>query len=235
MSAPSASAPAQRVGQRGRRQGLGHGAGARRQLVEREHHARQQQQHDEQGVGRGQAHEGASRPARTSARPTNAATASTVAATSGTGSTSGRQPRARAVATSTTACTAITTSTATPLAATRRGRPSGVAPRRLSTPYDRSNPVPMARLAKAVASTASASVPGARKSTGVAVDRQHVDQREEHQHRHRDAERQQQRLAVARRVSRSSRTGAPSGSRRRLRAARASHRASAGPSAVRRP
>ena len=44
-------------------------------------------------------------------------------------------------------------------------RVSGVAPSRLSTPYRRSNPVAMAWLVKAVDITASAMMPGTRKST----------------------------------------------------------------------
>ncbi len=56
--------------------------------------------------------------------------------------------------------------TAAVFAATSRGRPRGVAPRRLSTPYDRSNPVAMPRLTMAVDITARARMPGARKSIG---------------------------------------------------------------------
>ena len=55
------------------------------------------------------------------------------------------------------------------LAPTRRGRPSGVAPSRLSTPYWRSKPVPIPRLTMALDITARARMPGVRKSTGSAT------------------------------------------------------------------
>ncbi len=78
---------------------------------------------------------------------------------------SGSQPRARAVGTSTATWMSSTTSTIEILAAMSRGRPSGVEPRRLSTPYWRSNPVPMPRLTMAVDITARARMPGVRNCT----------------------------------------------------------------------
>ena len=51
------------------------------------------------------------------------------------------------------------------LAASRAGRPSGVAASRLNTPYWRSNPVAIPRLTMAVDITARARIPGARKVT----------------------------------------------------------------------
>ena len=51
------------------------------------------------------------------------------------------------------------------LAAISPLRRSGVEPSRLSTPYLRSNPVPIAWLVNAVDITASAMIPGTRKST----------------------------------------------------------------------
>ncbi len=50
------------------------------------------------------------------------------------------------------------------LAAISPARDSGVAPRRLSTPYLRSNPVAIAWLVNAVDMIASAITPGVRKS-----------------------------------------------------------------------
>ena len=64
----------------------------------------------------------------------------------------------------TTACSSSTASTVSVFAPIRPLRCSGVEPSRLSTPYRRSKPVPIARLVKAVDMIASARMPGATKS-----------------------------------------------------------------------
>ena len=63
------------------------------------------------------------------------------------------------------ACSSSMRITVAVLAAIRPVRDSGVAPSRFSTPYRRSKPVAMAWLVNAVDITASAMMPGARKST----------------------------------------------------------------------
>ncbi len=94
--------------------------------------------------------------------PTNATVDRTTEASTGSGSSLGAQPSASAAATITTDWMPRTVSDDSTLAPTSRPRPNGVVPSRLRTPYDRSNPVAMARLANAVDSTARASTPGAR-------------------------------------------------------------------------
>ena len=64
----------------------------------------------------------------------------------------------------TTAWASSTAATVTVLAAISPRRDSGVAPSRFSTPYLRPTPVAIAWLVNAVDSTASARMPGARKS-----------------------------------------------------------------------
>ncbi len=77
---------------------------------------------------------------------------------------SGDQPSSAPTARMMTAWIASTASTVRVLAPISPGRDSGEAPSRLSTPYRRSNPVPMARLVNAVDRTASARMPGTMKS-----------------------------------------------------------------------
>ena len=109
-------------------------------------------------------------PAMSRPMPANAAVPSSVGAGSpGPMRPSGSQPRARAVGTSTTTCSSSMASTMAILAPSSRGRPSGVVPSRLSTPYWRSKPVPMPRLTMAVDMMARARMPGARKSTGSSI------------------------------------------------------------------
>ena len=77
----------------------------------------------------------------------------------------GCQPRRTAAIQSTMIWSISTAKIAATLAASRAGRPRGVVPSRLSTPYWRSKPVAMPRLTMAVDMTARARIPGARKST----------------------------------------------------------------------
>ena len=134
----------------------------------------------------------------TSARPVNASHRQHHRRDQGHGLDVGPPAEGQAAAASTATCTAITTSTASALAATSRGRPSGVVPSRLSTPYERSKPGGDGQVGERGGEHRQRERAGGQEVDGVAVDGQHVDQREEDEHRHRDAEREQQRLAVAR-------------------------------------
>ena len=106
-------------------------------------------------------------PAISRARPLNAAVPSRMssgATTIAAGLASGRQPMARATSRISAPCSSSTAITVAVLAAISPARDSGVAPSRLSTPYRRSKPVAMAWLVNAVDITASAMIPGVRKS-----------------------------------------------------------------------
>ena len=139
------------------------------QLGQRDHHAAEQEQHQVEAVGGGQGDLGPQRAGHEQAEPGE-----------GDGREqhgddgeperrrAGRQPRTRATARARRSAPPRRRRIAAVLAASRRGRPSGVVPSRLSTPYWRSNPVAMPRLTMAVDITARARMPGARKSTGCA-------------------------------------------------------------------
>ena len=111
----------------------------------------------------------------------------------------GSQPSSWATTTSSTTCIASIVSTASPLAASSAPRGSGEAPSRLSAPYRRSKPVPIASPVNAVDMTASASTPGTRKSTraGAVAQVHQLDAAEDREDQHGDDHGQQQLLAVA--------------------------------------
>ena len=106
-------------------------------------------------------------PAISSASPLKAAvpaSSSSGTQSAAAGLASGLQPSSAPIASTMATCATSTTSTVTVLAAISPRRDSGVAPSRLSTPYRRSKPVPMAWLVNAVDITASARMPGTTKS-----------------------------------------------------------------------
>ena len=77
----------------------------------------------------------------------------------------GRHPKPSPTAEINSTWTTSMTRTIVSFAAISLGRPSGVEPSRFNTLYWRSNPVPIPRLTMEVDITASARIPGARKST----------------------------------------------------------------------
>ena len=98
--------------------------------------------------------------------PAKAIVANSMARTAVAAEPAGCQPRRAATPMSTATWMTSTARMAMVLAARSAGRPRGVAPSRLSTPYWRSKPVAMPRPTMAVDITARARMPGARKSTG---------------------------------------------------------------------
>ena len=103
-------------------------------------------------------------PAISSPIPANPAVARTTSTRNVITSPRGCHPNRTAAIHRTTIWSSSTTKMAAPLASRRAGRPSGVVPRRLSTPYCRSNPVAIPRLTIPVDMTARARTPGARKA-----------------------------------------------------------------------
>ena len=105
------------------------------------------------------------RPARVRPIPAKHAVPTSTAAIASRTDRWGRQPRASPMRDKTANCSTSTNATVDALAARRRGRPSGVAPSSLSTPYFRSKPVAMPRPTMAVDITARARMPGATACT----------------------------------------------------------------------
>ena len=199
MSAPSVSAPRSASASAVDGNTSAAAAQARGQLVEREHHAGQEQQRDEQGVGGGEAHERAEPAGEHERQPDERRHGQDQRRDQGHGLEVGAPPERQ-----------------------RGGHDHDglqrdddqhhqALRRHQARPAERGRTQALEHAVRPVEPGADGEVgerrgqhgerqrAGSEEVDGVAVDRQHVDQREEHEHGDRDAEGEQQRLAVAQR------------------------------------